>query len=72
LESNLTGRKMDGWKLCRELKSDEELSRIWIVMATSHPDQSLALEAGADLYLPKPFDMPSLLNEVNLLLRSRS
>jgi DNA-binding response OmpR family regulator len=72
LESNLTGRKMDGWKLCRALKSDEELSRIWIVMATSHPDQSLALEAGADLYLPKPFDMPSLLNEVSLLLRSRS
>jgi len=71
LESNMTGRKMDGWKLCRELKSDEELSRIWIVMATSHPDQSLALEAGADLYLPKPFDMPSLLNEVSLLLRSR-
>jgi DNA-binding response OmpR family regulator len=72
LESHLTGRKMDGWKLCRALKSDEELSRIWIVMATSHPDQSLALEAGADLYLPKPFDMPSLLNEVSLLLRSRS
>ncbi len=71
LESNLTGRMMDGWKLCRALKSDEELSRIWIVMATSHPDQSLALEAGADLYLPKPFDMPSLLNEVSLLLRSR-
>jgi len=40
-------------------------------MATSHPDQALALEAGADLYLPKPFDMPALLNEVSLLLRSR-
>lgn len=71
LESTLTGRKLDGWKLCRALKSDEELSKIWVVMATSHPDQSLALEAGADLYLPKPFDMPSLLNEVSLLLRSR-
>lgn len=71
LESNLTGRKLDGWKLCRALKSDEELCKIWIVMATSHPNESLALEAGADLYLPKPFDMPSLLNEVSLLLRSR-
>jgi DNA-binding response OmpR family regulator len=38
-------------------------------MATSHPDQSMALEAGADLYLPKPFDMPSLLNEVSHLLK---
>lgn len=71
LESNMTGRKMDGWKLCRALKADDALSKIWIVMATSHPDQSLALEAGADLYLPKPFDMPALLNEVSSLLRSR-
>jgi DNA-binding response OmpR family regulator len=70
LESNLADRQMDGWKLCRTLKDDKELSSIWLVMATSHPDQLLALEAGADLYLPKPFDMPSLLTEVNLLLRS--
>jgi DNA-binding response OmpR family regulator len=71
LESNLIDRKMDGWNLCRALKADDVLSRIWIVMATSHPDQSLALEAGADLYLPKPFDIPNLLSEVSLLLRSR-
>jgi len=70
LESNLADRQMDGWQLCRTLKEDKELSNIWLVMATSHPDQSLALEAGADLYLPKPFDMPLLLTEVNLLLRS--
>ncbi len=71
LESNLSERQMDGWTLCQVLKSDEELSKIWVVMATSHPDQSKALEAGADLYLPKPFDMPNLLSEVSLLLRSR-
>lgn len=71
LESNFTDRMMDGWKLCQKLKSDNELKNIWVVMATSHPDQSRALEAGADLYLPKPFDMPSLLSELNLLLKSR-
>jgi DNA-binding response OmpR family regulator len=70
LESNFNDRHMDGWQLCRTLKEDKELSKIWLVIATSHPDQSLALEAGADLYLPKPFDMPLLLTEVNLLLRS--
>jgi DNA-binding response OmpR family regulator len=72
LESNLSDRKMDGWKLCSVLKSDETLCKIWVVMATSHPDQSKALEAGADLYLPKPFDIPSLLNELSLLLKPRS
>lgn len=72
LESNLSDRQMDGWKLCKKLKEDEKLSKIWVVMATSHPDQSRALEAGADLYLPKPFDMPSLLSELSLLLRRAS
>ncbi|HEY9775229.1 MAG TPA: response regulator [Planktothrix sp.] len=70
LESNLADRAMDGWELCRVFKRTEELCNIWVVMATSHPDQSAALEAGADLYLPKPFDMPSLLSEVSYLLRS--
>lgn len=69
LESNLADKAMDGWELCRVFKSTEELCNIWVVMATSHPDQSLALDAGADLYLPKPFDMPSLLSEVSYLLR---
>jgi len=68
MESTLADRQMDGWKLCRYLKDDEKLRHICLVMVTSHPDQSLALEAGADLYLPKPFDMTILLNEVNLLL----
>jgi DNA-binding response OmpR family regulator len=72
LESNVNDRHFDGWMLCRKLKEDKELSKIWLVIATSHPDQSRALEAGADLYLPKPFDIPSLLSEVNLLLRSHS
>lgn len=71
LESSLADRTINGWQLCRMLKEDSELRSIWVVMATAHPDQSAALEAGADLYLPKPFDIPSLLSEVNLLLRSR-
>ncbi|HEY9712163.1 MAG TPA: response regulator [Chroococcales cyanobacterium] len=70
LESHLADRQMDGWALCRMLKEDSELCNIWVVMATSHPDQSAALEAGADLYLPKPFDMPALLSEVSHLLRA--
>jgi DNA-binding response OmpR family regulator len=69
LESNLPDRRMDGWELCRALKEDVVLQSIWVVMATADPDQLSALEAGADLYLPKPFDIPSLLAEVSTLLK---
>ncbi len=72
LESNLADRRMDGWELCRALKEDRELKSIWVVMATADPDQLAALEAGADVYLPKPFDMNALLSEVKLYLRSRT
>ncbi len=68
LESNLMDRYMNGWDLCRSLKEDPLLKSIWIVVVTSNPDQTAALEAGADLYLPKPFDLPSLLHEINALL----
>lgn len=71
LESNLADRRMDGWGLCRTIKETEEFGQTWVVIVTSNPDQSMALESGADLYMPKPFDMPSLLSEVSLLLRSR-
>lgn len=71
LESNLADRRMDGWELCRTFKEDNSFNDFWIVMVTSNPDQSLALESGADLYLPKPFDMNSLLSEVGHLLRQR-
>lgn len=69
LESTLENSQMNGWMLCRTLKESQEYCNTFVVMATSHPDQSLALDAGADLYLPKPFDMPSLLSEVSYLLR---
>lgn len=68
LESNLADRQMDGWKLCRCLKDNKEFRNIHLIMVTSHPDQTRALEAGADLYLPKPFEMSLLLSEVSLLL----
>ncbi len=70
LESNLSDRTMDGWNLCRTLKQDKALASISVVIATSHPDQSMALEAGADLYLPKPFELPALLSELSLLIQS--
>lgn len=64
--------KMDGIEVCRRIKADVVLSRIPILMLTSLAgvdDRVAGLEAGADDYLPKPFDLRELAARVRALIR---
>lgn len=64
--------KMDGLQVCTRIKSDVVLSRIPILMLTSLAgvdDRVAGLEAGADDYLPKPFDLRELAARVKALIR---
>jgi DNA-binding response OmpR family regulator len=64
--------KMDGIEVCKRLKEDVILSRIPILMLTSLAgvdDRVKGLEAGADDYLPKPFDLRELAARVKALIR---
>jgi len=50
---------MDGRTLCRELKGNIDTSHIIVVMLTamiSSDNQVASYDAGADAYLPKPFE----------------
>ncbi|MGI9578737.1 MAG: response regulator transcription factor [Microthrixaceae bacterium] len=61
---------VDGLSVCRVLRS--EGSRIPILMLTARTqtsDRVAGLDAGADDYLPKPFDPEELLARVRALLR---
>lgn len=57
--SDISMPDMDGLTLCRELKSDINTSHMIIVMLTamiSSEKQVESYNAGADAYLPKPFE----------------
>jgi len=60
---------MDGFEVCRRLRSRQTLSHIRIIAMTgSHTDENVAriLQAGANVCLPKPFDSEALLTALNL------
>lgn len=64
--------KIDGYEVCRRLKSDERTKEIPIIMLTvkaEEIDTVLGLELGADDYLAKPFSMRELLARIKAVKR---
>lgn len=71
LEADAISDEFDGWELTKKVKQDPSLAGIWIVTTTRSPDHAKALECGADLYLPKPYELHVLFTEIRYLLRAR-
>lgn len=62
--------KLDGIHLCRRLRSQGNPIPILLLTAQdSSTEKVMGLDAGADDYVVKPFDMPELLARVRALLR---
>lgn len=73
LDVNLPG--VDGYKLCRQIKSDENLSRPIVIVVSGiggEDVKSRALEAGADAFLAKPIDLDALPELIEELAQNRS
>ncbi|MEP7377308.1 MAG: ATP-binding protein [Chitinophagaceae bacterium] len=65
---------VDGFELCKLLRSDEHTSHIPIIMLTAKADIASKLEGlstGADAYLEKPFNKEELLIRISKLLQIR-
>ena len=63
---------MDGFTLAASLRQKGQFVPILMLTARGRPEDVLrGFEAGADDYLPKPFDLAVLLARINALLRRR-
>jgi DNA-binding response OmpR family regulator len=63
---------LDGFEVTRRLREASDFTPILMLTAKGLPDDVVqGLEAGADDYLPKPFDLRVLLARVKGLLRRR-
>ena len=63
--------KVSGFKATRLIKFDARYRQIPLILLTARTqeaDRTLGLEAGADVYMTKPFDPEQLLKEVQRLL----
>ena len=59
----------DGRDICKQLKSDPQYKEIPVLMISASRDiRQSALDAGANDFMEKPFEMDSLLNKVDFLL----
>lgn len=57
--------KKNGLNLCYKLKKDNNFTKSKIIVTSVIHDKELVLNTGADLYLPKPYEIPALIKWVD-------
>ena len=64
--------RMDGLQVCRAIRGKSDVPIIMLTVRDAERDKVLALDAGADDYVVKPFGMQELLARVRAALRRTS
>ena len=63
---------IDGREICRSLKNDNRLASIPVLMISAHPNaKEECLNAGADMFLGKPFNLKDFFQAVEKTLLFR-
>jgi len=63
---------LDGFTVCRKLRSDAATLKLPVIMLTARGEESdivMGLESGADDYITKPFSPKILIARINTILR---
>ena len=72
--SDVSMPRMDGFELTRRIKENKELCHIPMILLTAKSEISSQIEglhSGADLYIPKPFNVDFLLAAIDSQLKNR-
>ena len=64
-----TIEKLEGLELCKNIKQSEEFNKSKLIVTSIIHDKELILSSGADLYLPKPYEISSLIKWVDALIK---
>ena len=59
---------LKGLEICKEIRKNTLFDRTKLIVTSVLHDKELILNAGADLYIPKPYEISSLIRWVEALL----
>jgi DNA-binding response OmpR family regulator len=61
---------ISGTDICAEIRQNQETADSPILMISAHPNaKKICLEAGADDFIAKPFDMNDILSKISSLIK---
>jgi len=66
--------KVDGFKVCEQIRNDQETSKIKIIAISGYDtkeNREKILRIGADYFLPKPIDHDHLIQTINELFKEK-
>ncbi len=72
--SDIMMPRMDGFELCKQIKSDIEYSHIPIILLTAKNDldsKVKGVKSGAEAYIEKPFSFEYLIVQINSIIENR-
>ena len=64
-----SGEEMQGLELCKDLRARQNFVNSKIIVTTTVHDKTVVLNSGADLYLPKPYEISDLIRWVEFFRR---
>ncbi len=62
------GTNLKGLELCKKLRENPDFGRTKIIVTSTLHDKELILNTGADLYIPKPYEISNIIKWVETIL----